>query len=60
MIVIQGVINILILGKMELVHNVLLTLYNFLNQFIDEEDNVITELPPVSFSRMLKLQNVIH
>lgn len=60
MIVIQGVINILKLGKMELVHNVLLTLYNFLNQFIDEEDNVITELPPVSFSRMLKLQNVIH
>lgn len=60
MIVIQGVINILKLGKMELVHNVLLTLYNFLNQFIDEEDNVISELPPVSFSRMLKLQNVIH
>lgn len=59
MTVIQGVINILIPGKMELVHNVLLTLYNFLNQFIDEEDNVITELPPVSFSRMLKLQNVI-
>ncbi|KAG1472233.1 hypothetical protein G6F56_001663 [Rhizopus delemar] len=44
-------------GRMELVHNVLLTLYNFLKQFVDEEDNLITELPPVSFSKMLKLQN---
>ncbi|RCH95795.1 regulator of (H+)-ATPase in vacuolar membrane, partial [Rhizopus azygosporus] len=53
----RHLIHYIMWGKMELVHNVLLTLYNFLNQFIDEEDNVITELPPVSFSRMLKLQN---
>lgn len=47
------------IGKMELVHNVFLTMYGFLKQFVDEEDNVMNELPPVSFSNMLKLQDIV-
>jgi hypothetical protein len=45
-------------GKMDLVHSVLISLYNFLKQFVDDEDNTLNEFPPVSFPKMLKLQNV--
>ncbi|KAI8367413.1 RAVE protein 1 C terminal-domain-containing protein [Choanephora cucurbitarum] len=45
-------------GKMDLVHNVLLSLYNFLKQFVDDEDNTISEFPTISLPTILKLQNV--
>ncbi|CEP07241.1 hypothetical protein [Parasitella parasitica] len=50
-------IHYIMWGKMDLVHNVLISLYNFFKQFVDDEDNIINEFPPVSFSKMLKLQN---
>ncbi|KAG0771009.1 hypothetical protein G6F22_016873 [Rhizopus arrhizus] len=33
------IIHYIMWGKMELVHNVFLTMYGFLKQFVDEEDN---------------------
>ncbi|KAF1802905.1 RAVE protein 1 C terminal-domain-containing protein [Mucor lusitanicus] len=50
-------IHYIMWGKMDLVHSVLVSLYTFFKQFVDDEDNIINEFPPVSFSRMLKLQN---
>lgn len=51
-------IHYIMWGKMDLVHSVLISLYTFFKQFVDDEDNIINEYPPVSFSKMLKLQNV--
>lgn len=45
-------------GKMDLVHCALISLNNFFKQFVDDDDNIINEFPPVSFPKMLKLQNV--
>ncbi|KAG2213642.1 hypothetical protein INT46_000817 [Mucor plumbeus] len=50
-------IHYIMWGKMDLVNSVLISLYNFFKQFVDDEDNIINEFPPVSFSKMLKLQN---
>ncbi|KAL7308090.1 regulator of (H+)-ATPase in vacuolar membrane, variant 3 [Mucor circinelloides] len=50
-------IHYIMWGKMDLVHSVLISLYTFFKQFVDDEDNIINEFPPVSFSKMLKLQN---
>lgn len=51
-------IHYIMWGKMDLVNSVLISLYNFFKQFVDDEDNIINEFPPVSFSKMLNLQNV--
>lgn len=51
-------IHYIMWGKMDLVNNVLLSLSSFFKQFVDEEDKIINEFPPVSVAKMLKLQNV--
>ncbi|KAI8640796.1 RAVE protein 1 C terminal-domain-containing protein [Parasitella parasitica] len=50
-------IHYIMWGKMDLVHDVLISLNNFFKQFVDDEENTINEFPPLSFSKMLKLQN---
>lgn len=52
------IIHYVMWGKMDLVHCALVSLNNFFKQFVDDDDNSINEFPPVSFSKMLKLQNV--
>lgn len=52
------IIHYIMWGKMDLVHAALISLNRFLRQFVDDDDNVINEFPPVSFPKMLKLQNV--
>lgn len=52
------IIHYIMWGKMDLVHTALISLNRFLKQFVDDEDNIINEFPPVSFPKMLKLQNV--
>lgn len=52
------IIHYVMWGKMDLVHTVLISLNNFFKQFVDDDDNMINEFPPVSFPKMLKLQNV--
>ncbi|KAI8370276.1 RAVE protein 1 C terminal-domain-containing protein [Blakeslea trispora] len=53
----QHLVHYTMWGKMDLVHNILLLLYNFLKQFVDDEDNVISEFPTMSLPTILKLQN---
>ncbi|KAI8369422.1 RAVE protein 1 C terminal-domain-containing protein [Radiomyces spectabilis] len=50
-------IHYLMWGKMELITHVLYSLYKFVRQTIDEE-NVTEQVPPLSVSAILKLQNV--
>lgn len=52
------IIHYVMWGKMDLVHCALVSLNNFFKQFVDDDDNTINEFPPVSFPKMLKLQNV--
>ncbi|GAA5804339.1 hypothetical protein HPULCUR_009827 [Helicostylum pulchrum] len=51
------IIHYVMWGKMDLVHCALISLNNFFKQFVDDDDNIINEFPPVSFPKMLKLQN---
>ncbi|KAI8047369.1 RAVE protein 1 C terminal-domain-containing protein [Gilbertella persicaria] len=50
-------IHYIMWGKMDLVQSVLVSLYDFLKQFVDDEDNNINEFPLLSFPKMLKLQD---
>lgn len=52
------IIHYVMWGKMDLVHYSLVSLNNFFKQFVDDDDNIINEFPPVSFPKMLRLQNV--
>jgi hypothetical protein len=51
-------IHYIMWDKMDLVNNILVSLYAFLRQFIDEENTDVIEFPPVSFPKILLLQNV--
>ncbi|KAI9477753.1 MAG: RAVE protein 1 C terminal-domain-containing protein [Benjaminiella poitrasii] len=50
-------IHYIMWGNMDVVHAVLVILSNFFKQFVDDEDDTIDDIPHISFSKMLKLQN---